>query len=259
MVLVSRDLRADCASEFEEAQRARNAGRLISAEEHAGACAAAACPAWLQTKCSAWREELRARVPTLAVRATDTAGKDIERATLTLDDQPIGDRVDGRSIRVDPGSHTLRLAGPCALEQRVVVAEGERDRVVTLACPPAPAPARRATAGADDGASSRARTPGTGIAIAIAGVGLAALGVGTYFGIRALGSASSMRDTCPGPPACYVDDPAWQRASTLRSDASTQATVADVALAVGVVAVAVGVYFLVRPAVGPPTTTAGRF
>ena len=84
------------------------------------------------------------------------------------------------------------------------------------------------------------------MAIVIASAGLLALGVGTYFGIRALGSASSMRDTCPGPPACYVDDPAWQRASALRSDASTQATVADVALGLGVVALAVGAYFFVR-------------
>jgi hypothetical protein len=244
--LGARDARADCATEFEEAQRERNAGRLLSAEEHAGACAAAACPGWLQAKCSAWREELRSRVPTLAVRAIDSAGNDIERATLTLDDQPLGERVDGRSTRVDPGAHTLRLTGPCSIQQRVVIAEGERDRVVTLSCPPVstPAPARLPAPGADEGSSPRLRTRTA--AIAIAGASLAALGVGTYFGIRALGSASSMRDTCPGPPACYADDPAWQRASALKSDASTQAAVADVALAVGVIAVAVGAYFFVR-------------
>jgi serine/threonine-protein kinase len=247
------DAAADCAADFEEAQRLRNAGRLLSAEEHAGACAAVSCPAWMQAKCSGLLDELRGRVPSIVVRATDGTGRDIEHASLALDGKAVASGINGRPIRVDPGAHSLQMTGACSIEERIVVAEGDHDRIVTLACPARPAPAE---AGVKETASPPQRTRLT--SFVVGGIGLVALGLGTYFGIRAIDTSASIHETCPGPPTCYAGDPLWQQASSFRDSSITYANVADVALAVGIIGVAVGTFLFVHSSAASPQTSAAR-
>jgi len=82
----------------------------------------------------------------------------------------------------------------------------------------------------------------------VGGVGVAALGVGTYFGLRAISNADKARDLCPNGDC---NDPAGKTAA---DDAHTQATISNVSFVLGAAAVATGVvlYFTL------PTKTSTR-
>jgi hypothetical protein len=72
-------------------------------------------------------------------------------------------------------------------------------------------------------------------AYALGGVGVAALGVFTYFGLRARHDSDSLHDKCA--PGCAHDD-----VTALK----TKLVVADVALGVGVVSLAAATFFALR-------------
>ncbi|HSO33452.1 MAG TPA: hypothetical protein VLT33_13050 [Labilithrix sp.] len=127
--------RADCVSAFEDAQRSRKAGKLLSAEDNAAICASLTCPSWMRTSCSGWLEGLQSAVPSVVVRVIDDQGKDVEHAKVQVDGRPRAETVDGLPLRLDPGPHQVRIDGPCSLEERVVLVEGERGRIVRLECP----------------------------------------------------------------------------------------------------------------------------
>jgi serine/threonine-protein kinase len=73
------------------------------------------------------------------------------------------------------------------------------------------------------------------VGIGVGLLGLAAVGVGTYFGVRAIGKWNDSNAACPGTTCT---DPAGV---TLASDAQSAARVADVTLAAGAVGVVAGV------------------
>src|SRR6478609_8405694 len=74
----------------------------------------------------------------------------------------------------------------------------------------------------------------------VGGVGVAALGVGTVFGLKAISNANEARDTCP-KNICNE-----AQGATAADDARTQATISNVSFALGGVALATGVvlYFV---------------
>lgn len=75
------------------------------------------------------------------------------------------------------------------------------------------------------------RPAGIGVGL----LGLAAIGVGTYFGVRAIGKWNDSNAACPGTTCSDPDG------VTLANDAKSAARIADVTLGAGVVAVAAGV------------------
>jgi len=69
----------------------------------------------------------------------------------------------------------------------------------------------------------------------VGGVGVAALGVGTYFGLRAISNADKARDLCPAGDCTDL------AGETAADDAHTQATISNVSFVLGAAAVATGV------------------
>lgn len=130
-------------------------------------------------------------------------------------------------LEVDAGSHEIVIAGP---DGRTKVAHEyfppQSAKKVRLELPP-PAPPPRVIIEPN---TSR-RTWG----FVIGGVGLAAVGVGSYFGLRASSTWNQAKDACPGLTGCPDN-----RGNELASDARTFANLSTIAFTAGAVALVGG-------------------
>jgi serine/threonine-protein kinase len=115
-------------------------------------------------------------------------------------------------------------------EPAPVVAPPESAPPLASAPPPQPAAPPPSTQPAPTPVEQRSPIPWI-----VGGVGIAALGVGTGFGIAAINNADKSRDLCPNGQ-CH--DPAGQTAA---DHAHTQATISNVSFILGGAAVATGV------------------
>jgi hypothetical protein len=86
---------------------------------------------------------MHALTPSVVVRLTDAQGRDVADARVLVDGLVVATTLNGRPIEVDPGVHTFRFepVGAPASERRVVIVEGEKDRILAEAFAPLlPAP-----------------------------------------------------------------------------------------------------------------------
>src|SRR5260370_7350580 len=138
--------RAACVSAAEVAQRQRAANRLLEARASLQICAREVCPSVVRNDCSRWRAEVEGSVPTIVLRAQDPRGQDLSDVKVSLDGNPIADKIDGFPIEIDPGPHVLtgEHAGSKKLRQDIVVRTGDRNRPISLTfqdlAPSAPIP-----------------------------------------------------------------------------------------------------------------------
>lgn len=192
-----------------------------------------------------------ARLKTSTLRVAITPSAEIQRAKLDdvdLDVARIGDEVP-----IDAGRHVLRVTSVSSgtLERTIEVTTSPQHlRIELVLGREAPAPVARPVA----------TTRGTVVpALAAGGAGLVAIGLGTFFGVRAMGTQGDLERACAAYPRCT---PA-ERTDADRMDAAgrSDATAATVSFVVGgaLVAAGVGLYFLFRPSAPPPATTAIRF
>ena len=251
LALVAADARAAddqerCLSNSEDAQRLRYRGRLREARERFLACARAECPAVVQQDCEHSLADVEARLPTVILAARDSRGRDVQDARVFLDGELVPPGLEGRSITVDPGAHTVRYeaAGFAPTEEHLVMREGEKQRLfeVRLVAMPPPAPATRSTS-----TSTIAFA-----APAFAGAAVVATGLGAFFGIRALDGYQSMKDRCQDTRACSHEE-----ASTVRAQAIASDVAFGIALACG--SVAAWLYFRRTPSAARDLALRGTF
>jgi hypothetical protein len=76
--------------------------------------------------------EVERILPTVVVRARDARGKDVLGVRVLVDGEIALDRLTGTPIPTDPGPHRFRFeaAGGDVREEQVLVAQGERDRLI---------------------------------------------------------------------------------------------------------------------------------
>jgi hypothetical protein len=212
--------------------------------------------------------KLDARLSRLDVVAPAPAAPGLK---LEVDGAALAPEDWGKAAPVDPGRHIVTARAPGFKpwtgtadvgaehdSQTLTVGPLEVDPGTAPAPPPVrsdvvspapsvPSPAEPAAPAAPGGAEEPAAAPNEGAwkrpaAWIAGGVGIAALGVGTYFGVSAITKSSDAKSKC-SPSLCV--DPAAVREN---GDAKTAATVSDVAIGAGLAAVAAGVYlFLSAP------------
>lgn len=232
---------AECVAATERGQAKRDEGQLVASRAEFVACADDACPAVVRRECLGWLAEVNARIPSLVVSVADSNGKDVVGAEVSLDGVRLPAAGAGRAFTLDPGPHLLRATGKKVdpIEERIVVRERERERVVKLVLksleppPPRPSPImvtvpRRRTVPALSWVLG-------GVAV-VGGAGFA------YFWTSGMGEVSSLRDSCsPYCTPAQIDD------------ARAPLTIARVSAGIGIAAAvaAVTVYLL------QPTTTTG--
>jgi hypothetical protein len=224
----SADVPQACLVAHESSQKLRADGKLREARAELLSCAQETCPKLVRQDCTEWLSQVEASMPTVVVGARDAAGQDVLDARVLFDGREIAARLDGKPIAVDPGPHTLRveMRNGAATEEKIVIREGEKDRVVVLAFgAPKKAGAHAPASPAVSGAADQAPRRGVPASVFVLGaVGVVGLGAFAYLGGTGTAKLHDMRDTCA--PSCDPSD----------VDAvKTKIRIGDAALAVGVV------------------------
>jgi hypothetical protein len=215
---------------------------------------------------------LERRVPTVVVQLPPNMPAPPLR--VELDGHVLTNTEIGLPFPIDPGSHVVEASQPSYRSVRVpgMVTERQQWTValprleslntpspmppppvaatpiappapVAAAPPPPPPPAADTGTGAEVDTATGTRTIGW---ISI-GAGVAAIGVGSYFGIAALGNRSDAEKLCPASPCKSAEG------VSKNDSAQTQAWIANIAVGVGIVGIGVGTYLVLRrdPAVEP--------
>lgn len=238
---------ATCSETYVRAQTLRNEHKLIEARETLRACVRSACKAFVVRDCATWLDQVQSSLPTVVPVAIDGAGNDLGGVKVSMDGRVLLERIDGRSVEVDPGPHTFSFEGPDGhLDKQVIVAEGEKGkRIAVLLGKPAPAPVPiEAGAGTADlpPVAQSGMGPWKTVGLVTLGAGVVGAGIGAFFGLRAVSDKNDANcdanSVCPSPAA----------ANTL-SDAQHEGTLATVFLVSGGILAAGGVtLFILAPA-----------
>ncbi|MDP9149429.1 MAG: hypothetical protein M3O36_05755 [Myxococcota bacterium] len=95
--------------------------------------AQAAC-AGLSQKCTARYNQLGAEMPSVVPLVSDDSGAPIVDVTVKIDGEPLTSKLDGKGLPVDIGLHEFSFAtdGDVFATQRVLVAEGQRNRPISV-------------------------------------------------------------------------------------------------------------------------------
>jgi hypothetical protein len=251
----------ECVAAADSSLQLREQHKLREARAQMLVCAAASCPAAVQSECLRRVDQINAAIPTVVFEAKDGAGNDLSNIKVDIDGQPLTDRLDGTSVQVDPGEHHFRFTAPggIVIDKTIVIREGEKERresiVVGAVAPPAAQPTPLASpattapppSSEDAGANRRA------IGLVVGGAGLVGLAVGTIFGVLASSSASSSKNEC-STASCGAS---YSKSVSDYNTASTDATVSTVAFIAGGVGVAAGAILFFTAPSGAATGASG--
>ncbi len=159
--------------------------------------------------------------------------------TILRDGEELGQGAWDTAVPVDPGVHEVQASAPgrVSWKAKVEVADGEEKKVTIPALPPEAALA--SSSGAVPPEPPPTKPVPTGVWIA-GGIGVAALGVGSWFGLRAISRRGESDEHCRGS----LCDPTGVE---LNDEAKKAAVISNVAFGVGAVGVGVATYlFLTR-------------
>jgi hypothetical protein len=218
-----------CVRAAEDSQSLRSAHRLRASFKHLLVCSQSNCPAVVRKDCSYWLTEVEKLLPSVSVQAVDRDGHDLTDVSVTMDGELLASRLDGLAVPVDPGVRTFRFehVGSTPIEQKIVIREGQKGRLIRIAFdprppppPPPPAPAKR-----------RYRVPAASVVFGAAGA--LALGSFAYFGISGRNDASELAEGCGKNKTCSES-----QVSPIR----TKLVIADVSLGVGLVSLGAATY-----------------
>lgn len=182
---------------------------------------------------------LEGKIPNLTIEVAPGAA--VDGFELMRNGVPIAQPVWGTPIPVDPGEQALEAKAPGMMpwSNTFVLEVGEDKTVVVpvleaepLPPPPPPEPKPTPKPKPPEGPSSRQMT-----AYVVGGVGVVAMGVGTFFGLRAISKSNESDDHCRGT---LCD----QSGLDLNDDARSAAKVSNIAIGLGLVGVGVGTYLL---------------
>jgi len=232
-------------------------GRLASAWATFREGASQAQAAGQSERAAAGEERARALEPRLskltvrvAADAAGIAGLEVRQSGAVL---PKG--LWEAPTPVDGGDHVVTATAPgyAPWSTKVHIGTEKDDVVVSVpmlqpkpeeaAPPPAPAPVAPppVAPAAQPGPAPAPRDRGTGsgsqrtLAIVAGGVGVVGLGIGTYFGLRAISKNSDAKDLCDG---AVCRDP---RGVDLTDEAKSAATISNVAFGLGLTALTAGI------------------
>jgi hypothetical protein len=229
--------KVECVAANDQARDLRRVGNLKAAREQLAVCVAQSCPGPVREDCAQRLAEIATAQPSIVFAAKDGAGNDLSAVTVTVDGQPLAEKLDGSALDVDPGEHTFRFEGTGGVtEKHLVVREGEKGRRETVVLGGAGSSQDRT-----NGASTQnAQTGSSRWPVYVAfGVGGAGLLVGSITGVMAL----STKSTLNSPGVCHANKTGCPPGDV--TALSTEGWASNVGFAVGIVGAGVGIVLLV--------------
>jgi hypothetical protein len=199
------------------------------------------------------RQHLAALEPVLSRLTITVAPETAQLPDLVVrrDQIAVGAAAWGVASPVDPGDHVVEAVAPGKKPWSAHVtlnASGDAKAIAIPLLDTAPTSAAPVSGVADTKETIDASATGHGssqriIGLVVGGAGVAALTLGSYFGLQALSKSADAKKLC-SPSSCNNSN-----AVQLNDDAKTNAHLADAVLGGGLVAVGVGAYlFFSAPA-----------
>lgn len=138
----------DCSAVYDAAHDQEQAGHLRDAAQLYQNCALDSCTNPVRQTCQAKLFRLELDVPSVVPLAKDASGEPLLDAEVSVDGSVLTSHLDGRAYPLDPGLHEFvwRADGQVFGSTRVVVAQGQRNRELTMSVPIAAAPQPSAAA-----------------------------------------------------------------------------------------------------------------
>ena len=208
-----------CVQAFDSGQESRRAGYLANAHRQFATCAATSCPPELRSKCTSWLGDVERAIPSLVIAPKDPEGQDIWTVRVLLDGAVIARHLNGLSLPLDPGLHSVRLEHPhyAPVEKQVLIKEGEKNRLLVLRFEqplgPNLTPARQAVPNpsspppsAAEHHSSVTAEPDYTLAYVAFGVTATGIVVGTAAGLIASSKLDAIRSRCESAAGCTKND-----------------------------------------------------
>jgi hypothetical protein len=180
-------------------------------------------------------------LPSVVIRAKTATGDDAFDVRVLVDGELLTERLEGRSLPVEPGDHVFRyeMAGATSIETRILVAEGQKDRALNIvfggqAPSPTPTPAGESVRPVEAAtpAASGPR-PTRVLSYVVGGLGVVALGSFAYFGIEGRSQAGALAQGCGATKTCTE-----AQVDPVRSEL----VVADISLGVAIVSLGAAVW-----------------
>lgn len=204
------DDKAACADAAERSQSLREQKKLRDARAALLECSRETCPKVVRKDCVKWLGEVDAGLPSVVFRAKDPDGGDLVDVRVTEGGAALAPKLDGGAITIDPGAHELKFeAIGTSLEprtERIVVSEGEKNRIVTVtfakAGGPTAPPAAATTAPPPVTAAPPPKSGSSPWPWIAGGVGVAGLATFGIFQIVARGERSDLEDGCGKTQTC---------------------------------------------------------
>lgn len=206
-------------------------------------------------------QELEPRLPKLTIEVPSETR--VEGLEITRNGSKLGRAAWGTATPVDPGTVIIEASAPGfkPWKHQIDIPEAGKAQVSVPSLEKAPEapkpPPPAATAPVEpqrpppDPGSPTEQTAG----LVIGGLGIIGIGVGSYFGVQAIGKRSDSDDNCPtinGEEYCNADGVASNQ------DAQDAARFANLGIGLGVVALLAGTYLYFDGAPSGPTEQAAR-
>jgi hypothetical protein len=185
-------------------------------------------------------------------------GSDLPELEIKRDGSAIRRAAWGTAMPVDPGDHAVEASAHGKISWKHSVTVGAKADTKTIVVPalenaptppPSPVVATSTPLGAQTEVRSSNRSPAGWVAV---GFGVVGVGVGTYFGLRALSQQKEADKACDGD---HCSSPAGV---TANSEAIKAANLATVGFGVGIVGIGVGTFLLLSSGSGNRSTHASR-
>lgn len=241
----SQPTRAQCLEAHRSAQELKHSAKFLETQEQLLICSSGSCPGAIISDCGNWIAELEQTTPSMVFEIR-VDGKEAFDAKLLVDGQLVTDRT--HAFKVNPGRHSVRVELPPfeAQEQDLVLSEGQRMRLVSVAftskhSEPAAAPAPLPPA------PRQTERPTPVVVYPLLALGV--VGLGSFGAFAGLGKSeqNDLEKTCA--PRCRDQD---------LSKMKRWYTIADVSAGVGAAAlIGAAVVYLARPSKEVDRATSG--
>lgn len=186
----------ECLDNNANAQILRKSGKVRAARQALVICGDPACPAMVRDDCQERMDEIERALPTIVFDVKDGNGADLSAVKVTMDGEPLAEKIDGNGIVVDVGEHefAFETQDQPIVKHRFVIKEGEKGRreAITIGKPTVHFEPPAVT--------HEAGSSGAGVRIAgfsLAGAGLAGVGIGVVLGIVGTDKNAQILKDCP--------------------------------------------------------------